>query len=545
MKSDAITAQWTRSRNDEIAVEAGCWFDLKAAERVKRFFEANLYVPPPQAAGGESAEPEPFRVLDWQWRDVIGPLFGWKRPDGRRRFNRGYLSTAKKNGKTGLSSGLVLYSLMADREPRPVCVSVASSRAQAGLVYGDASSMVRASPTIAKMVECLDSTKTITFKHPTYGTGYYKTLAADSDRNEGIGASLIIYDELHAAKSRSLFDAMRYAGSARRQPLMLVITTAGDGNDPGHICREQYDYAKSVLKGEHVDPSFFALVYEAPEAAPIDDRDAWRLANPSIGQTIRIDDMEDAMREAKQTPAKEASFRRYRLNQWVSSAQAWLTDGMWDACPATPGGDDLEGQACFGGLDLSSTSDMTAFVLLFPQEGRPFRVLSWFYVPEANLRQLADQHRAPYLQWAKDGFLIPTPGNVVDYDAVREHVRLMSARFKPSMIGIDRQFQGQWLESKLIEDGLPVAPVGAGWRSQSEPLKQIEKWVRAGQLDHGGHPIMRWHALNARVVVDKAENYSLTKEQRRQKIDGVAALTMAVHCMLFAKIENEVELRII
>ena len=532
-RPDKITRQWTRTPADELAVAAGCYFDLDAAERVRTFLKDYVRIAPTQAmrdearaAGKPQPTAVPFILLDWQWTDFIAPLFGWRRADGRRRFDRGYVSMGKKNGKSALGAGIVLYMLLADGEQAAECYSFAAEREQAGIIYRACRDMIRASPALRKVCEPVDYLKRI--RGPR--NGFFSSRSSEHSSAEGVNSSLTLYDELHAAKDRQLFDALRYAGAARSQPLMLTITTAGDGADAAHVCREQHGYGKGVIRGDIDDLAFFGLIYEAPEGCELDDPAAWAAANPSLGETIRVDDMAAAAEEAKASPAKESSFRRYRLNQWVSNASAWLSEAMWDACPADLDEADLEGKECVAGLDLSSTDDLTAAVFVFADSDTGnVRVASRFFLPADNVARLEVKHRVPYAAWVKSGHLLLTPGNVVDYAAVRAEVRRFGETHLIRSVGLDRGWQGQAVEQALQDDGFDVVPVGAGWRSQSQPLKELEKIVKSQRLIHTGNPVLRWNALNAVVKTDDADNYSLSKGASRSKIDGIAALVSALH----------------
>lgn len=535
---DSVTQEWTQGPADEHAVSVGCRFDLAAALRVRQFMEKFLYLPPTQGEadriqrdGDDPTKAQPFRLLDWQWKKVVGPLFGWKRPNGRRRFSRGYLSTAKKNGKTGLASGITLYMMLGDGKQRAKTYSVAGTKEQAGLVYGDCTAMVDASPQLGRVIRRIDTKKLLLASNDST----YETLASDAKNNEGYRPHLVIYDELHAAKSRKLFDSMRYGGASERNSLLLTTTTAGDGADPLHICREEYDFAQLVIGGHVKQPDFFACIFEAPKECEIDDVEAIELSNPSLGETLRLDEILSAADEAKASPAKIASFRRYRLNQWVSNAQAWLTDGMWDACPGTIKESDLAGRTCIGGLDLSSTDDLTVFVRVFEPDNHrsEWPVLATFFLPAENVQRLEQQHRVPYSAWVKEGWIKTHPGNVVDYAEVRKAIGELNLVTPIKQIGIDRGWQGQSLESNLIADGFDVVMVGQGWKSQSQPLKELEKIVKSKRLNHGGNPVLRWNALNTVVKVDDSGNYSLTKRMSKAKIDGIAATTNAMHCIAF------------
>jgi phage terminase large subunit-like protein len=510
-------AQWIRTPADMHAVRAGCYFDRPAAKRVRTFFKQFL-----RHATGDFVG-QAFILLPWQWRDVVAPLFGWKQADGRRRFDRGYLSCAKKNGKSGLSAGLALFLLIADGEAGAEVYSAAGDRDQAALIYREMVKMIAASPALSRILHYTDSSKLIAGPDRSF----YKAMSAEAGTKEGLNASAIIFDELHAQPNRELWDCLRYAGSARRQPLLLTITTAGE--DKETICGEQYEYAKRVESGEVPDFKFYAKIYEA---APEDDWESeatWRQANPSLGVTVQMDQFRAAFLEAKSSPAKEGSFRRYRLNQWVKTEGVWLSIEQWKACGADKlAAQDYDGLPCVGGLDLSATDDTTALVLIFEGADGTIDLLPFFWLPADNVLELEKRHRVPYRAWAKQGLIKLTPGNVVDYDTIRTDINALGKRFDISQLAIDRKFQGQSVENDLIEDGFNVVAAGAGWVSQDLPAKELEKLLKAGLIRHGGHALLAWHASNVVVDIDKNNNYSINKRKSRSKIDGIAALLMAM-----------------
>lgn len=516
--------EWVVHPNDLVAIREGCVFHLPSAERVRTFFQKHLRHTTGEWAG------QPFILLPWQWRDVIAPLFGWKRKNEKgewvRRFSRGYLSCAKKNGKSGLFAGLELYLLLADGEPGAEVYTAAGDRDQAAIIYREAVKMIEASAGLTKLCHCVDSSKVINGP----GRSFAKALSAEAPTKEGLNASAILFDELHAQPNRVLWDTLEYAGSARRQPFMLAITTAG--SDKESICGEQYEYAKRVIVGEVPDTAFFAKIYEAgPDDNWEDEASAYK-ANPSLGITIKLDKFRADLMQAKESPAKEASFRRYRLNQWVQTADAWLSMDQWDCCV----GDldyasllkSLEGRECLAGLDLSSTDDTTALILIFPDDDGSFDVLCFFFLPEENILQLERKHRVPYRAWAKQGYIELTPGNVVDYNILIERIDQLAETYNIQRIAIDRKFQGQSVETDLLAAGYDVTPAGQGYISQDLPAKELEKLLKAGRIRHGKHPVMRWHASNVVVDIDKANNYSINKKKSRSKIDGIAALLMAL-----------------
>jgi phage terminase large subunit-like protein len=374
-------SEWIRSPRDEKAVLEGCRFDIRAAERVRTFFTKFLRHSKGQWAG------QPFALLDWQWREVVAPLFGWKRADGTRRYRRAYIEVPKKNGKSALFSGLSLYLLAADGEPGAEVYSAAVDRDQASIVFNEAANMVEVSPQLSSRLNVVRSMKRIVMPR---SRSFYKALSADVPAKEGLNAHAVLIDELHAQKTRLLWDTLRYTGAARRQPLHLSITTAGF--DHHSICWEQHDYAEKVLDGTIEDSSFLPFIAAAGAEDDWTSPEVWRKANPSFAVTINPEQFAEDCREAQESPAKENSFRRYRLNQWTEQEVRWLNMEKWDAC-ATPLGD-LGRRPCYAGLDLSSTTDITALVLVFPNEDR-YDVLPLFWVRAPEVSRQAPRRNLP------------------------------------------------------------------------------------------------------------------------------------------------------
>ncbi|QDU44315.1 Phage Terminase [Symmachiella dynata] len=515
LEVDSRTSDWIRTSADERAVADGCWFDLHAAERVRTFFRKFLRHSKGQWAG------QPFDLLEWQWQEVVAPLFGWKRPDGTRRFRRGYIEVPKKNGKSTLFSGLSLYLLVGDNEPGAEIYSAAVDRDQASIVYGEAAHMVDESPDLSRRLKVVRSTKRIVY-HRT--RSFYKALSADVPAKEGLNAHAVLIDELHAQRTRDLWDTLRYAGASRRQPLQLAITTAG--YDRHSICWEQHDYALKVLDGTIEDTSFFPFVAAANDEADWTDPNVWRTANPSFGITINADQFAEDCTEAQESPAKENSFRRYRLNQWTEQDVRWLSMDKWDAC-GTPL-ENLRGRVCFGGLDLSSTTDVSALVLVFPDEdeGR-FDVLPYFWVPEEGARKRERRDRVPYVQWIRDDHMEATSGEVVDYDVIRRRINELNEQFEIREIAIDR-WNATQLATQLEGDGFEMVAFGQGYASMSSPTKKLEEVVLSRKLAHAGHPVLRWMAGNVSIETDAADNWKPSKKKSVERIDGIVALIMGL-----------------
>ena len=544
-------AEWIRSEADERAVLQGCRFDLGAAEHVRTFFRTFL-----RHSKGKWAN-QPFELLEWQWTDVIAPLFGWTNADGLRRFRTAYIEIPKKNGKSTMGSGLALYLLVGDGEPGAEIYSAAADRKQAGIVFDEAANMVSASKPLAKHLIVTPSTKHITHMA---SRSKYVALSADVPTAEGLNIHGLIFDELHAQPNRNMWDTLRYGGAARDQPLLISITTAGV--DRQSICYEQHQYAERVTSGAIEDATFFGYIRAADEKDDWTKPAVWRKANPSLGETIGVESMRADCKEAQVSATKQAAFRRRRLNVWVQAEHPWLKRESWDACAyaggvwASVGELDWEtmtegawhrirrrwrGRECMGGLDLSTTTDLTCLVLLFEdEESGGYDVVSWFWAPRENVMARQERDRVPYWTWAQQGLIELTEGNVTDYRVIRRRISGVGADGKKAaggciadgyglrQLAVDRLFQGAELCTNLLDDGLDVVPFGQGFYSMAAPSAEFVRLVLGGRLYHGDHPILRWMADNVVVKTDSADNIKPDKQKSRERIDGIVAAIMAL-----------------
>jgi phage terminase large subunit-like protein len=511
-------AEWIRTKADERAVLNGCWFDVAEAERFRDFCSRYLRHTIGERAG------QRFDLLDWQYREVFAPLLGWRRADGRRRFEKSYISTAKKQGKSTILGALAIYLLLTEG-PRASLFSAAVERQQAAIIYDEALAMIRASAGLSKLIKTRPSTKTLIYKDSTY-----RALSSEAGSKEGLNASVVFVDELHAWRDRALFDALAYAGSARADALTIIITTSGD--DLESVWGEEYTRAKRWLAGEYEDDHYLAVIYEADPADDWTSPATWAKANPSLNVTVTEEKIAQECREAIEIPSAQARFKRYRLNLPISLEATWLPLTLWDKCPDEIDLDALKGRECYAGLDLASVNDTTALSLIFPDEGDGIIVLPFFWIPGANVDALARQHKVSYRKWIDRGQMRTTEGNVIDYDVIVEQIRELGAIYPIKQIGVDRLFQGQAVETRLMNAGMDVVPIGQGWVSQSLPAKELERLVLAGRVNHGAHPVLRWHAGNVVAVRDANDNISISKRKSRSKIDGIAATLMGILCKL-------------
>ena len=473
---------------------------------------------------------KPFELIDWQ-EQIIRDLFGVLKPNGYRQFNTAYIEIPKKQGKSELAAAVALLLLCGDGEERAEVYGCAADRNQAKIVFDVAVDMVRFCPALSKRVKILESQKKITYL-PTNSS--YQVLSADVANKHGFNTHGVIFDELHTQPNRKLFDVMlQGSGDARMQPLYFLITTAG--NDTNSICYEVHQKAIDIAEGRKVDPTFYSVIYGAAEDEDWTDPKVWKKANPSLGITVGIDKVKAACESAQQNPGEENAFRQLRLNQWVKQSVRWMPMDKWDACAFPVSEDDLEGRICYGGLDLSSTTDITAFVLVFPplDEEDKYYILPYFWIPEETLDLRVRRDHVPYDLWERQGTLMTTEGNVVHYGYIEKFIEQLGERFNIREIAFDRWGAVQMVQN-LEGMGFTVVPFGQGFKDMSPPTKELMKLVLEERIAHGGHPVLRWMMDNIYIRTDPAGNIKADKEKSTEKIDGAIAtirgLDRAIRC---------------
>jgi phage terminase large subunit-like protein len=487
--------------------------DTRKADRAVKFIKSLPHVKGRWAG-------KRFGLLDWQ-ESITRDVFGTVRPDGRRQYRTVYIEVPKKNGKTELGGAYSNYMLFADGEIGAEVYYAAVDRDQAALCYNVSAQMVEWSPALSRRAKVIRSTKRIWV--PETGS-FSRVLSADVPNKHGINLSCGIIDELHAHPSRDLYDILSQeggAGVAREQPLWFIITTAG--YDRNSICWELHEHARQVINGTVEDPSFYGVIYGVPEDADWEDENEWVKANPSIGRIFTLDDLREDYLRAKGNPRKENLFRRLRLNQWTASETRWLDVKVWDECKALLG---LEGKDCYSGLDLSSTTDLTAFSMCFP-DGDEYHIRAHFWLPADNINDREKRDRVPYQQWARDGWLTLTPGNVVDYDYIIRDMVEYRAQYRINEVAFDR-WGAEKLRQQLTDLGFVMVEFGQGYKSMSPPTKEFERLVLSQKLHHDGNPILRWNLDNTIVTTDSADNVKPDKAKATQRIDGVVSSIMAL-----------------
>ncbi|MCK9569532.1 terminase large subunit [Candidatus Pacearchaeota archaeon] len=485
---------------------------------------------------------QPFHLLDWQ-REALTDIFGTLKPDGTRQYSKVYAEIAKKNGKSEFASGLALYLLTADGESGAEVYSAATDRDQAGIVYRAAKIMVEESPELSSRCSVLDGTKRIVVPRTN---SFYRVLSSETYSKHGYNISGLVVDEVHAHKDRGLIDVLtKGSGAARRQPLFIFITTAG--TDRNSICWEMHEYALRVLKFRYPkkyawvqgnpinDPSFYAVIYGLRDDEDWTEEKNWYKANPALGQILNIDEFRKAFQDAQRNVAEENLFKQLRLNIWVKSSLRWMKMKDWDACEGEVDPEELKGEDCYGGLDLAATTDLAALALVFPKDDI-YKVLMKFWIPEDTAADKEKHDQVPYREWARQGYVTLTPGNVIDYAYIKEELREIRENFNLRELAFDR-----WGATKLVQDlvedgfvmdpkqdGPVIIPFGQGYQSMSPPTKEIMNIVLGKKIHHGGNPVLRWNADNMTILQDPAGNIKPVKPKGAMKIDGMVALIMAL-----------------
>lgn len=503
---------------------AGCYYDIAAADYAVQFIETYCFFTASKSAG------QPFRLQPWQ-ADIIRRAFGWKRADGKRLYQRIIIWVPRKNGKTELMAAIAHLCILGDAVSGSETYVIASTIDQARKVFDASSQMVAYSPSLAEWYE--------PFENSLYCSALnakYLPLTGKAHGKHGLRCTYMIGDEVHEWKSDELYTYVRQSMISADEPMQWLISTAGVNDGYGV---ELWDESLQICQGVFEDPKTLVYIWcaDPDPAADIDitDPQVWAEANPNLGISVQIDNLEQEARESARSVRRRNSFRCYHLNLWVGNAENWLPIEEWAAC--NPGGGErwrdfeaqLAGRQCFGGLDLASTRDWNALVWVFPPEkdGDRWVVLPRFWWPERSMRDAALKSRVPFEKWRENGAFTATPGNAADHDAIVERILDDCARFQVQQIGIDA-FNAHGISTRLVGEGAPAVEIRFGMASATQPSKKLERLVLDAHLDHGGHPVLRWMAANVAVRRDANDNIMPTKKHSAGKIDGIAATVMGL-----------------
>lgn len=493
------------------------YFDVQAAARVVRFAEELRHVK------GKWDNPK-IQLQPWQ-KFVLGSIFGWKRVSTElRRFRTAYVQIARKNGKSTLGAIMGLYGLIADGEPGAEIYSAATTRDQARIIFNDAQQMVRSNEDLNGIL----GLHKLNIHHLT-SASKFEPVSADANTLDGLNVHMALVDELHAHKDSAVWDVLDTGTGSRRQPLMIAITTAGFERA---VCIEKYNYCEQVLDGVVQDDSLFSYITEIDEGDDWRDPRAWRKANPNLGVSVFEEQLETLCNRAQHIPSEQNNFLCKHLNKWVNQSTRWLNLDDWKACGGVVNPDTLRGRVCYAGLDLSATTDITALALLFPPDGSDdkWQALYRFWVPQEQVRkrsqgQLVD--KVPYDAWERDGLILSTPGNCIDYDYVRQEILALSRQYDIQEIAYD-PYNARETAIKLQDHGLNMVEFRQGPVSFNAPMHRFYGLILDRKFCHGDHPAMTWMANNLTVRHDANLNMAPDKKSAKDRIDGPVALLMAL-----------------
>jgi phage terminase large subunit-like protein len=491
-------------------------FSAEAAERPCAFIELL-----PHIKGKWARERRLIELEQWQcW--ILTTVFGWvHRETGLRRFREGYVEVPRKNAKSTLSSGLALFMLAADGEHGAEVYSAATTRDQARIVFDDARAMAERTPDLRTWLGVAIMQHSLTVAHTA---SKFTPLAAEGSTLDGLNVHFAVIDELHAHKTRAVYDVIDTARGAREQSLLWNITTAG--TDRSGICYERRTHVTKLLERVIEDPAMFGVIYTIDDGDDPFQPDSWAKANPNWGKSVLPDDMEAAARKAEAMPSALSNFLTKRLNVWVSGESPWMDMRAWDRCtePRLRQLDDYAGTQAWIGLDLAQKKDFAALAIVFERDG-VWNVCTRLYLNELAIQESGNAHLSG---WSRQGYVQVTDGDITDFDVVAEDLRTLCRQFDVQEIAFDPALS-MYFAGKLIEEGLPLVEIAQRSLFFTPPLIQVENLVLEKKLAHDGNPVMTWMVSNLVVKVSKFnELMSPTKERPENKIDGAIAMLMAL-----------------
>lgn len=464
-------------------------------------------------------------VLDpWQER-IVRRIYGPRHEDGTRIVRNVVLVVPRGNRKTSLGAGLaLLHTFGPELSPGGECVAAACDRKQAKIAYREAYEIILATPALAKNARLADYKNVLNnLKHRSY----FESISSDAGKQHGRTPTFALIDELHAWPKRDLWDAIRSGLPKTKGSLMFLATTAGRGQE--NLSYEIVDYARKVARGEIDDPATLPVLFETPADADWKDEAIWAVANPGLKHGYPdIEGLRQLAREAANRPGDREAFKQYHLNMWAdASLNPFVEMSVYDQGNAPVDLKKLEGSPCWLGVDLSSNNDLTVIVAAWRDGADGYIVHPWFFCPADNLHARQEKSGVPYVQWAEDGFIEPTPGNVVDFRTVEDRIREICDRFTVREIAFDPHLARNTLNN-LLEDGLPAVEMRQGWVTMAPAIKELERAIVGKRFQHGGHPVLRWNFDNIQAETDKAGNIAFHKGKAKDKIDGAVASAMAV-----------------
>lgn len=499
-------------------------FSAEIANRVCSFIELLPHVKGPKA--GEPILLEPWQIF------IVTTVFGWVKPDGNRRFRRVYIEVPRGNGKSALSSAIGLYMLAADSEGGAEIYSFATTRDQAKIVFGDAQNMVRKQSGLRSKFGVAVGARSI---HVLQTASKFEALSSEGSTLDGLNTHLGIIDELHAHKTRAVYDVVETSIGKRSQSMLWIITTAGS-NRAG-ICYEVRGFVGKILQGASTDESQFGIIYGIDATDDWTSPEALIKANPNYGISVMPDVIKSLQEKAMDIKSASNNFKTKHLNEWVNADVAWMDMRKWDAGAVIDlNQNDFVGQDCFIGVDLASKVDLAVIMLLFEKEGM-YYVFGEYFLP----RETVDKgENSQYAGWELEGRLTTTPGGIIDFAVIEQKILEICKKFNVIEIAYD-PFQATQMVMRLANEGLNMVEVRPTVLNFSEPMKQVEALVIDGKLKHNSDPILTWNISNTVCHVDAKDNIYPRKDRVDNKIDGVVALIMAMNRQL-AHQKNEADI---
>jgi phage terminase large subunit-like protein len=496
----------------------GFFYDKKKAQYAIDFIQALTHTKGKWAG-------KPFILSVWQI-EIVCKIFGTVYANGKRVIRKAYIEIPKKNGKSELAAAIALFLLVADGEMGAEVYSAAADISQANIVFSVAAQMVRNNEYLSSIISIIDSRKRMVY----YKTNsFYQVLSSDPGNKSGYSISGCVFDEIHEQPNRKLWDKLTEgSGDAREQQLIFAITTAGD--DKKSICYELHEYALKVQNGTVIDDNFLPILYALDEKEDWEDENNWIKVNPGMGETIEIEKVRVAYREAKEIPAKQNLFRQLRLNQWTQQAIRYIDMGLWRKQGGIVREEDLLGRKCYGGLDLSTVSDFSFLAWLFPDldDSEAVDVLCRVWCPEEKIYDKRNRYADSYQVWEREGYLTATPGRTIKYGVIKNQIMEDSKKFNIQGLHVDALFQGQAMVEELILNmGEEIVTImKQGFISYAMPMKAFERRYLEEKIHHGNNPVLNFCADNLMVSMDAAGNLKPDKEKSDEKIDGISALVM-------------------
>lgn len=470
----------------------------------------------------------PFVLAPYQI-PIIGNLFGWKRPDGTRRYRTVFIEVPAKSGKTPTAAGIALYLWLCDNEPGAQVINFSYTREMAMLLWRWTRGFIEKDSELSKRVKVYKAAHSMQLNADESST--FRTLALEERSAHGLNLHGAVCDELHAIKDEELISVIKTRFSSRRQPMLVFITTAGW--DRNSVCYKEYQYAGRVRDGVegYCDQSYLPVIYEASPDDDWTDEATWRKANPNLGISVKLDSLRAECEQAKKSPSFENTFKQVHLNLWTEAASRFYRMGEWDRAEPRRALDSLVGQVCYGGLDLAQSKDLAGLTLVFPAPDGAFDVFCWAWIPEETAREHEKTDRVPYREWEKMGLVELTPGDTIDHRYISDCILEIHERFRMVELAYD-PYGATQLITPLEQDHriLCVKIPQQSWAVYSEPMNLTLALAQTAKLRHGGNPLLRWQAGNVAAQVSKFDPKVVRpyKAKSSGRIDNMAALYMAL-----------------